>query len=61
MSKDLMNINENILKQPGDEVSIKMTKNKALIAKANLNNGKEKHSYTKYPNGTIHETRTIKP
>lgn len=49
------------LTEPGDKLTARVTKNGKEVVTVEKNNGKNKYSATRYPNGTIHETRTIKP
>ncbi|MBP3503125.1 MAG: hypothetical protein J6K42_06610 [Clostridia bacterium] len=45
---------------PGDKVEGYVTKSNRKVLKAKNSKG-IKYSATQYPNGTIHETRTIRP
>lgn len=49
------------LTKPGDKVEARITDTNRQVLKVSKDNGKNKSSITRYPNGTIHETRTTKP
>ncbi len=62
MAKNLLSIfNNSILNEPGDEMSAQITRSNRQVMKVSKNNGKNKYSVTRYPNGTTVETKTIKP
>ena len=50
-----------ILNKPGDEMSARVTKSNRQVLKVSQDNGKSKYSTTRYPNGTVVETKTTKP
>lgn len=50
-----------ILNKPGDEMSARVTKSNRQVLKVSQDNGKSKYSATRYPNGTVVETKTTKP
>ena len=59
MSKNLLSIFSNsILNKPGDELSARVTSSNRQVLKVSKNNGKNKYSVTRYPNGTTVETKT---
>ncbi len=61
MSKNLLSIFSNsILNKPGDELSARVTSSNRQVLKVSKNNGKNKYSVTRYPNGTTVETKTTK-
>lgn len=61
MSKNLLSIFSNsILNKPGDEMSARVTSSNRKVLKVSKNNGKNKYSVTRYPNGTTVETKTTK-
>lgn len=61
MSKNLLSIFSNsILNKPGDEMSARVTPSNRQVLKVSKNNGKDKYSVTRYPNGTTVETKTTK-
>ena len=59
--KNLSILESGIVKQPGDELTLKITKTNRKVATLKQQSGKKKQSITQYPNGTIHKTETIKP
>ncbi len=62
MAKNLLSIfNNSILNEPGDEMSARITRSNRQVMKVSKNNGKNKYSVTRYPNGTTVETKTTKP
>ena len=62
MPKNLLSIfNNSVLNEPGDEMSARITRSNRQVMKVSKNNGKNKYSVTRYPNGTTVETKTIKP
>lgn len=62
MAKNLLSIfNNSVLNEPGDEMSARITRSNRQVMKVSKNNGKNKYSVTRYPNGTTVETKTIKP
>ena len=61
MSKNLLSIfSDSILNKPGDELSARVTSSNRQVLKVSKNNGKNKYSVTRYPNGTTVETKTTK-
>lgn len=48
------------LKNPGDNLSARVTESNRKVLKIETNNGNTKYSATQYPNGTIVETKTTK-
>lgn len=61
-SNELATITEKAgLTEPGDKLTARVTKKGNKVVTVSKNNGKSKYSRTQYSNGTIHETRTIKP
>lgn len=50
----------NLLKQPGDSLEARVTDSNRQVLKISTNEGTNKYSATKYPNGTVVETRTTK-
>lgn len=61
MSKNLLSIFSNsILNKPGDELSARVTSSNRQVLKVSKNNGKNKYSVTRYPNGTTVEIKTTK-
>lgn len=46
---------------PGDEMSARITSTNRQVLKISKNNGRSKYSATRYPNGTVVETKTIRP
>ncbi len=54
-------ITNSILNKPGDEMSARITDTNRQVLKLSKNNGKDKYSVTRYPNGTTVETKTTKP
>ncbi len=61
MSKNLLSIFSNsILNKPGDELSARVTSSNRQVLKVSKNNGKNKYSVARYPNGTTVETKTTK-
>ena len=62
MSKNFLTsiFSNSILNKPGDNMSACITKSGRQVLKISKNNGKIKHSVTRYTNGTIVETKTIK-
>ena len=62
MAKNLLSIfNNSILNEPGDEMFARITRSNRQVMKVSKNNGKNKYSVTRYPNGTTVETKTTKP
>lgn len=49
-----------LLKNPGDNLVARVTNSGKKVVKIETNNGNSKYSATKYPNGTIVETKTTK-
>lgn len=49
-----------ILTNPGDRLEARITDSKRQVVKVKKDNGKFKYSATKYPNGTIVETKVTK-
>lgn len=61
MSKNLLSIFTNsILNKPGDEMSARVTSSNRQVLKVSKNNGENKYSVTRYPNGTTVETKTTR-
>lgn len=60
MKNTLMKIANSILQKPGDELSARITKNNRQVLKIKNNDGLTKYSATRYPNGTVVETKTTK-
>ena len=52
--------NSSILEKPGDNLSARVTDSGKQVLKVSKNNGKSKYSATRYPNGTLVETKTTK-
>lgn len=48
------------LTKPGDKMEARVTDNNRQVFKISKDNGNSKYSATKYPNGTIVETKTTK-
>lgn len=62
MTKNLLSVfNNSILNKPGDEMSARITRSNRQVMKVSKNDGKDKYSVTRYPNGTTVETKTTKP
>lgn len=62
MNKNALTVLENSgLRKPGDELSARVTDTNRQVLKVKTNNGKNKYSATRYPNGTVVETKTTKP
>ena len=60
--KGLLSIlSDSILQKPGDNMSARVTDSGRQVLKVSKNQGKSKYSATRYPNGTVVETRTTKP
>lgn len=51
---------DSILSKPGDKASARITKTRREVLKISTDKGSRKYSATRYPNGTIVETRTTK-
>ena len=49
-----------ILQDSGDNLSARVKKTDRQVLKTQKNNGKHKYSATRYPNGTVVETKTTK-
>ena len=49
-----------ILNKPGDNMSARVTDSGRQVLKISTDNGTAKYSATRYPNGTIVETKTTK-
>ena len=49
-----------MLRNPGDNLSARVTNTNRKVLKVETNNGCSKYSATQYPNGTIVETKTTK-
>lgn len=49
-----------ILNQPGDKLEARVTNSNRQVLKIQEDNGKAKYSATKYPNGTVVETKVTK-
>lgn len=49
-----------VIKNPGDELRLRVTDTGKKVATISTSNGTEKYSRTQYPNGTVHETKTTK-
>lgn len=60
MKSVLAILKDGILKNPGDEVSARITETGRKVGKVSLDNGRQKYSVTEYPNGTRVETKTTK-
>ena len=58
--KSLTNLFNGTLKNRGDKFDARITGTGRQVARANLNNGMNKYSITRYPNGTTVETKTTK-
>ncbi len=56
----LSKISNTFLQNPGDELSARVTKTNRQVLKASKDKGKIKYSATRYPNGTVVETKTTK-
>ncbi len=54
------NNNGGFLTKPGDKAELRVTESMRTVLKASTDNGNSKYSATKYPNGTIVETKTTK-
>lgn len=48
------------LKNPGDNLSARITSSGRQVIKVNTDNGSNKYSAVKYPNGTTVETKVTK-
>ena len=46
------------LTKPGDKAEARITKTNRQVLKVETNNGKDKYSATRYPTGTVVETKT---
>ena len=55
-----MKITNSLLQKPGDELSARITKSNRQVLKIKNNDGLIKYSATRYPNGTVVETKTTK-
>lgn len=49
-----------VLNNPGDKLEARVTDSNRQVVKIQKNNGKNKYSATRYPNGTIVETKVTK-
>ena len=49
-----------ILTKPGDRLEARITKAKRQVVKVEKDDGNSKYSATKYPNGTVVETKVKK-
>lgn len=49
-----------ILNQPGDKLEARVTNSNRQVLKIQKDNGKGKYSATRYPNGTVVETKVTK-
>ena len=58
-SRHLLGFIGNLIHNPGDSLSARVTPTSRQVLK--LTSGTTKYSATRYPNGTIVETRTIRP
>jgi len=48
------------LSKPGDKLSARITPTERQVIKIEKNNGLDKYSATRYPSGTVVETKTTK-
>ena len=53
-------LTQNGLTKPGDKLEARVTDNNRQVLKISKNDGKDKYSATRYPNGTLVETKTSK-
>lgn len=60
VASSLSSDKDNILEKPGDSLSARVTNSNRQVLKISKDNGSSKYSATRYPNGTIVETKVTK-
>lgn len=55
------NLSGGLLRKPGDHLEARVTQTGRQVIKMSTDNGPTKYSATRYPTGTVVETRVTKP